>query len=210
MPEVSKARLIKGYRAFRSGEYLEQKALYEALGEGQHPRVMLVACSDSRVDPTDIFNACPGEMFVARNVANIVPQYKPWGPHHCTSATVEYAVNILKVKLIIVLGHENCGGVAGCLAGMGDDPVENFVGAWVSQLNTARDRVVGSVADKDGWQPALEHEGIRQSLENLTGFPCVRAAVEAGELGLLGAYFSIRTAELMFTDTDGNFAPVDN
>ena len=135
-----KQELIKGYKAFRAGDYVAQKKLYEDLGtHGQSPKVMLIACADSRADPTDIFNAYPGEMFVARNVANIVPPLKTPGGFHSTLAAIEYAVTVLKVEMIVVMGHESCGGIQGCLDGMGHDPEAGYVGKWVSVINDVRD-----------------------------------------------------------------------
>ena len=122
-------KLVKGYQDFRSGDYRNQKRLYETLGkEGQEPKIMLIACADSRVDPTDIFNAYPGEMFVTRNVANIVPPVDETGGYHGTSAAIEYAVKALKVEMIVILGHESCGGVKGCLDGAGEAPHADYVG----------------------------------------------------------------------------------
>ena len=201
-----KTRLTDGYHAFKSGDFVEQKALYEKLGtHGQNPAIMLIGCADSRVDPTDIFNAYPGEMFVVRNVANIVPPCEDDEAYHGTSAALEYAVTVLKVKVIVVMGHESCGGVAGCLAGMGDAPIENFVGSWVSILNPVRDKVVAAVPKIDARQHALELEGVLQSLKNLMTFPFVKAAVEAGDLSLQGAYFSITKAELHMANESGEF-----
>jgi len=203
-----RANLEAGYKSFRSGEYAEQKALYETLGSGQSPKVFLIGCADSRVDPTDIFNAKPGEIFVARNVANVVPPHE-WGDtYDATSAALEYAVTVLKVDVILVMGHASCGGVAGCLAGMGDDPGDSYVGAWVSLLNGARDRVVEAVANESDRQLALEHEGIRNSLNNLMSYPFVKAAVDAGDLDLQGAHFSIGDATLTFMDATGDFVAV--
>lgn len=205
-----KTRLTDGYKAFRAGDFISQKAIYEKLGtKGQKPEVMIIGCADSRVDPTDIFNAYPGEMFVARNVANIVPPYEQDEAHHGTSAAIEFAVTVLKVKVIVVMGHESCGGVAGCLSGMGDEPVDSFVGSWVSLLNTARDRVVARVSDEKKQQTELEFEGVRQSLGNLMTFPFIRDAVAKGDLSLQGAYFSIISAKLLMADETGRFSEVE-
>jgi len=202
--------LKDGYRQFRSGKYTPQKSLYETLGRhGQSPRVMVISCADSRVNPTDIFNADPGDMFVARNVANIVPPNDAGRAFHDTSAAIEYAVTAVDVDMIIVMGHEACGGVAGCLKGMGDNGGGgSHVGAWVSLLNEARDRVKSKPLDADGGQSALELEGVRQSLANLMTFPFVKAAVDAGALKLQGAHFSIETAQLRLTDGNGEFHAV--
>lgn len=205
-----KDRLLSGYKAFRAGDYTAQKALYEELGtQGQSPKVMLIGCADSRVDPTDIFNAYPGEMFVARNVANIVPPYDPTGGYHGTSSAIEYAVTVLKVDVIVVMGHESCGGVRGCLDGMGHDPEAGYVGKWVSLMNDARERVLAKNYPEADVAFQLELESIRQSLSNLMTFDFVREAVEAGELSLQGAYFSIIKARLMMADEDGIFHLAD-
>lgn len=201
-----KDRLIQGYRDFRNGDYPAQKALYEELGtKGQSPKVMLIACSDSRADPSDIFNAYPGEMFVTRNVANIVPPMELTKGYHGTSATIEYAVKVLKVEVIVVMGHESCGGIQGCLDGMGHDPNAGYVGKWVSIINEVRDRVLARELPEDEISFEMELEGVRQSLTNLMTFPFVKEAVEAGELKLQGAYFSIIQARLMMANDDGEF-----
>lgn len=205
---TAKDSLIQGYKEFRAGDFKAQKDLYEKLGtHGQAPKIMLIGCADSRVDPTDIFNAYPGEMFVARNVANIVPPFEADEAHHGTLAAIEYAVKALKVEMIVVMGHESCGGVAGCLGGMGDNP-DSFVGSWVALLNGARDRVVASEPDEDKRAHALELEGIRQSLSNLMTFSFVKDAVDAGQLTLQGAFFSITQAKLLLSDEAGAFQEV--
>ena len=205
-----KDKLIAGYRAFRAGDYKAQKKLYEELGtHGQSPKVMLIACSDSRVDPTDIFDAYPGEMFVTRNVANIVPPLDDSEGYHGTSATIEYAVKVLKVEMIVVMGHESCGGIQGCLDGMGHDPDAGYVGKWVSIINSVRDRVLARGLPEGEVTLQMELEGVRQSQANLMTFPFVREAVEAGHLKLQGAYFSIIQARLMLSNDDGEFELVE-
>jgi len=205
-----KDRLIEGYREFRAGDFPVQKALYEELGtKGQKPKVMLIACSDSRADPSDIFNAYPGEMFVLRNVANIVPPVDPTEGYHGTSAAIEFAVNVLKVEALVVMGHESCGGIAGCLAGMGHDPDAGYVGKWVSIINDVRDRVLARNLPEDQVTFEMELEGVRQSLTNLMSFPFVRDAVESGRLSLQGAYFSIIKAHLLMSNENGDFEVID-
>ncbi len=205
-----KQELIKGYKAFRAGDYVAQKKLYEDLGtHGQSPKVMLIACADSRADPTDIFNAYPGEMFVARNVANIVPPLKTPGGFHSTLAAIEYAVTVLKVEMIVVMGHESCGGIQGCLDGMGHDPEAGYVGKWVSVINDVRDRVLEKGYPKEELTFQMELEGVRQSLTNLMTFSFVREAVERGDLKLQGAYFSIIKARLMLSNDEGKFELID-
>jgi len=202
-------RLESGYKAFKSGDFKGQKALYEKLGtHGQNPDIMLIACADSRVDPTDIFNAYPGEMFVARNVANIVPPSGNDEAYHGTLAAIEYAVTVLEVDVIVVLGHESCGGIAGCLAGMGDNEDVGYVGSWVSILNDARDHLLPRLGDEENTQFAMELEGIRQSIRNLMTYSFVSDAIKAGKLTLQGAYFGIVSAELLLSDETGEFKPV--
>tara|TARA_R110000751_G_scaffold95172_6_gene185931 strand:- start:21389 stop:22015 length:627 start_codon:yes stop_codon:yes gene_type:complete len=186
--------LISGYRRFRAGAYSEQANLYRQLGEGQDPNIMLIACADSRADPSDIFNAAPGQLFVVRNVANLVPPYQPDGGLHGVSAALEYAVNVLKVEHIVVMGHGGCGGISASLGGEGNPAIGEFVTPWVSLLEEARERVVASGSINP--QFALELEGIEASLKNLLTFPFVSQAVKAGELSLHGAWFAIVHGEL--------------
>jgi len=205
-----KDRLIEGYREFRVGDFPVQKALYEELGtKGQHPKVMLIACSDSRADPSDIFNAYPGEMFVLRNVANIVPPANATESFEGVAAAIEYAVTVLKIEALVVMGHESCGGIAGCLAGMGHDPDAGYVGKWVSIINEVRDRVLARNLPEDQVSFEMELEGIRQSITNLKTFPFVQEAVEAGHLKLQGAYFSIIQAKLMMANDSGKFEVIE-
>lgn len=199
-------RLVDGYNSFKSGDYVDQKALYEKLGtHGQNPDIMLIACADSRVDPTDIFDAYPGEMFVARNVANIVPPAGDDEAYHGTLAAIEYAVTVLEVDVIVIMGHESCGGIAGCLSGMGDSHSAGFVGSWVSILNEARDKLVAEHGHEEGLQFKMELEGIRQSMRNLMTYPFVEDAVNSGKLILQGAHFGIVNAKLLLSDDNWDF-----
>lgn len=186
--------LIAGYRRFRAGVYAEQAQLYRELGEGQDPDVMLIACADSRAEPSDIFNAAPGQMFVVRNVANLVPPYKPDGGLHGVSAALEFAVNVLKVRHIVVMGHGGCGGITASLTESKSPLIGEFVAPWVKLLDEARARVMDSGSLNP--QFALELEGIETSLENLMSFPWVAEAVTAGKLELHGAWFAIKHGEL--------------
>jgi carbonic anhydrase len=186
--------LIAGYRRFRAGVYAEQVQLYRELGEGQDPDVMLIACADSRAEPSDIFNAAPGQMFVVRNVANLVPPYKPDGGLHGVSSALEFAVRVLKVRHIVVMGHGGCGGVTASLTESKSPLIGEFVAPWVKLLDRARARVMESGSLNP--QFALELEGIETSLENLMSFPWVAEKVAAGELELHGAWFAIKHGEL--------------
>ena len=200
--------LIEGYRRFRRDSYAEHAALYRELGEGQSPAIMMIACADSRAEPSDIFSAAPGQLFVVRNVANLVPPYMPDGKLHGVSSALEYAVNVLKVQHIVVMGHGGCGGVAASLAGDDNPLIGEFVTPWVSLLDEARDRVLKSGSINP--QYSLELEGVETSLKNLMSFPFVQKAVEAGELELHGAWFAIKHGELHWRNAKtGRFEVVD-
>ncbi len=198
--------LFAGYRRFRTGAYPQHAELYRDLGEGQSPRIMLIACADSRTEPSDIFHAAPGQLFVVRNVANLVPPYQPDGGLHGVSAALEFAVKALKVEHVVVLGHGDCGGVKASLNGTGPELGE-FVRPWVSLLDGARDRVAASASINP--QYALELEGIETSLTNLRTFPFVESALAEGRLTLQGAWFAIRHGELHWRNGDtGRFESV--
>lgn len=209
-----KKNLIKGYQNFRAKPYKRHKDLYEQVGtDGQDPDVMVIACSDSRVNPSAIFNARPGEIFVLRNVANIVPPYDPSTGFHGTSAAIEFAVKALKVEAIMVMGHENCGGVSAYLASLDvEESQENdehsFLSSWIQILDKAHARLSESDADNADSQRHMEYAGVRQSLTNLMSFPFVEKAVASGDLSLLGAYFSIIEGRLLFANKDGIFEEV--
>lgn len=186
--------LIAGYRSFRSGEYAERANLYRELADGQNPNVMLIGCADSRADPSDIFHAAPGQLFVVRNVANLVPPYAPDDGLHGVSAALEYAVNVLQVGHIVIMGHGGCGGVAASLSGDEAPEIGEFVTPWVRLLDEARQRVIESGSVNP--QFALELEGVDTSIANLMTFPFVAKAVNAGKLELHGAWFAIAHGEL--------------
>ena len=195
--------LLQGYRSFVEGRYLQETQRYRTLArEGQAPETMVIACCDSRAAPETIFGAGAGELFVARNVANLVPPYNPDGEFHGTSAALEFAVQALKVKHIVVLGHATCGGIKA--AGLGADPLSsgNFIGRWVSLVQPATKTLAdaGDSKDKEGYLTRLEYTMIGQSLENLMTFDFIREAVEAGKLQLHGAHFGIETGELRIRD----------
>ena len=207
MPEF--ATLIEGYRRFRSGPYNSERQRWESLANGQEPPIMLIGCCDSRVEPTRIFDTSPGQMFVLRNVANLVPPYEQGGGLHGASAAIEFAVVDLKVRHVVVLGHRACGGVAAALQGM-DRGVEgrSFIDDWVSILDPARERVLAQ--GPEDAQHALELEGIRTSLQNLRSFPFVREREEQGLIKLHGAFFGIADGVLLVLDeTSGRFERVE-
>jgi len=190
--------LKQGYRRFRNGAFHQRAMLYEKLGDGQNPDIMIVACCDSRAEPAEIFDAAPGQLFVVRNVANLVPPFEETPGQHGVSAALEFAVTALRVKHIVVMGHGSCGGVSASLSAAEKEPVGQFIAPWVSILDASRDAVLATGADDP--QTALEHAGIGQSLDNLMSFPFIRDAVNAGELSLHGAWFAIGKGELHWRD----------
>jgi carbonic anhydrase len=199
-------KLIEGYRTFRAGRWPEERAHYAQLAKGQKPEYLVIACSDSRSDPATIFSARPGEMFVIRNVANIVPPYEEGGGYHGTSAALAFAVLVVKVKTILVMGHAQCAGVAAVLD---QSLVENipFVSQWTSLLAPAIARC-GHAFDR---HTAVERECVRLSLERLMTFPFVAERVHADELRLEGARFGIADGKLDLLDrATGAFAPVSD
>ncbi|MBA3837063.1 MAG: carbonic anhydrase [Sphingomonas sp.] len=202
--------LVRGYRRFRSEHWAKERARWADLRQSQSPRVMVIACSDSRVDPSMVFDTSPGEIFVLRNIANLVPPFETDGSRHGVSAAIEFAVTQLKVAEIVVMGHGACGGVKAALTqGFdGKAPGEGgFIHHWIDVLDDARARVIEAHGMGDDAVHALELEGIRTSLANLRTFPFVRAAEAAGTLTLHGAYFAIADGELHIMDDDGNFEP---
>lgn len=199
-------RLIDGYRTFRATTWPERRALFERLAaSGQRPRALVIACSDSRVDPAAIFDAGPGELFVVRNVANLVPPFAPDDGNHGTSAALEFAVRGLEVPDIIVMGHAMCGGIHALINGT-PNPSWHFLGSWIGLAADVRRRVLECTAVGDAQQVA-EYECVKQSLTNLMTFPWIRDAVRAGTLTLHGTYFDIRTGVLERLGADGVFAP---
>lgn len=195
-------RLIEGYRRFRAHNYAHEVEEWRKLAEGQRPRTMVVACSDSRVDPATIFSASPGELFVVRNVANLVPPFSNDMLHHGTSAALEFAVRTLEVEQIVVMGHGECGGIRACLDTARGGPVSYFIGPWVEIAAPARDEILRTrnwISDQDA-RHALERAAILLSLENLETFPFIREAMEARGLRLDGAWFAIAEGELNWLD----------
>ena len=197
-------RLLAGYHRFRHDAWTPHRERWTSLGEGQSPEVMVIACSDSRVDPAQIFDVAPGEIFVVRNVAAMVPPFETAPGLHGVSAALEFAVQVLKVKEIVVMGHGMCGGCKAALTRElhGAEPGEGgFIANWIAMLDEARGPVVaahgttGRVAER-----AMEQAGVRVSLANLRTFPCIRRAEREGELRLRGAFFAISDGVLHVLD----------
>ena len=199
--------LIKRYQGWKATTFAENQSWYRRLAEdGQHPRAMIVSCCDSRVHVTSIFGADMGEFFVHRNIANLIPPFKPDGDLHGTSAAIEYGVTALKVAHLIVIGHSQCGGVAGCHAMCSGEAPDledrtSFVGRWLDILRPGYERVAGKAGGADEVR-ALEHEAVIISLENLMTFPFIKEAVEAGDLTLHGLWTDIGAGGLMQFDAE--------
>ena len=203
--------MLVGYGRFRTSEWSEERERWSELGEGQSPKVMVIACSDSRVDPTQIFDTRPGEIFVVRNVAALVPPFETTPGLHGVSAALEFAVQFLKVEEVVVVGHGHCGGCKAALTkemrGM-ERGEGGFVADWISLLDGAQAAVEavhgnsGEVAER-----AMEMAAVKVSLHNLRSFPCVRQKEAEGSLALHGAVFSISDGLLHVLDeTSGEFA----
>ena len=197
-------RLLAGYRRFRRDGWPERRQLFETLADqGQAPRALVISCADSRVDPGMIFDAAPGEMFTVRNVAAIVPPYAPDSAYHGTSAALEFAVRVLQVPDILVMGDAMCGGVKALLEGPPPEPTD-FITAWIRIAEPARTRTFTCDDGRDK-QLCCEQETVRLSLDNLATFPWVAERIAAGKLSLQGAHFDIRSGELSLLQPDGRF-----
>jgi carbonic anhydrase len=207
------AQLVDGYRRFREGGWMENRERWEAAREGQQPQVMVIACGDSRVDPAQIFDTVPGEIFVLRNIAALVPPFETTPGLHGVSAALEFAVQVLEVKEIVVMGHGMCGGCKAALTQSlhGAPPGEGgFIANWIGLLDEVREPIAarlgteGRVAER-----AMEEAGVKVSLANLRTFPCIRRKESEGELRLRGAFFAISEGVLHVLDeATGVFAPV--
>lgn len=204
-------RLSDGYRAFLDGRFQSEQSRYETLADtGQKPEIMVIGCVDSRVSPEVIFDAAPGELLVVRNVANIVPRYEPdRDSQHGTSAALEFGVQALRVKHIVVLGHARCGGIRAFADDSEPLSPGDFIGRWMSQIEPAAESLGPKPADLEReYLRKLEFASVELSLRNLMTFPCVRILVERGKMQIHGAYFGISTGRLLVRDpATGVFEP---
>ncbi len=204
-------RLVDGYSAFASGRLRSEQDRSRELAErGQKPEIMVIGCCDSRVSPEVIFDARPGELFVVRNVANLVPPYAPDGAYHGVSAALEFGVGVLKVKHIVILGHAQCGGVQAFAEE--HDPISpgDFIGRWMSLIAPAAAKVGGRGSlSRAEYLERMEKASIVNTLDNLLTFPRLRKLVEQGAVTLHGGYFGIAKGELWVLDhATGEFRPV--
>ncbi len=197
--------LLDGYRRFRAGRYSHEIERYLSLAGGQKPQTMIIGCADSRVDPATIFAAGPGELFVVRNVAALVPPYEESQGFHGTSAAVEFAVDGLGIRNIVVMGHSFCGGVEAALAAAEHRPVGRFIRPWVEMLAERRDALLADPncpTDPRELLHALESLAVLTSIANLKTFPFVRQAIAERRLVIHGARFSIAAGELQWLDAE--------
>src|SRR6478735_5635242 len=211
-------RLTKGYRAFLEGRFVVERGRYQNLAAtGQSPSIMVIGCVDSRVSPEVIFDAAPGELLVARNVANIVPRYEPpttpetdISHQHGTSAALEFAVKALRVGHIVVLGHAFCGGIKAFASDDAPLTASDFIGRWMRQIEPAAKAIGPRDAEaEEGYLRKLEFASVELSLKNLMTFPFVKAAVDEGTLHLHGAYFGVASGRLLVrNEKTGVFEPV--
>jgi carbonic anhydrase len=204
-------RLSEGYQSFLDGRFQTESSRYQSLAEiGQSPEILIIGCCDSRVSPEVIFDAGPGEMFVVRNVANLVPPCDPdsESSYHGTSAAIEFAVNGLNVKHIVVLGHASCGGIRFFFDDAKPLSKGDFIGKWMSQIEPVAKRMDPGTGDRQANLKRLELATVEHSLNNLMTFPSIRRRVEKGELELHGTYFGVATGVLFLRDPEtGEFKP---
>jgi carbonic anhydrase len=203
--------LIEGYRAFLIGRLRHEQDRYSGLAEsGQSPRIMVIGCCDSRVSPEVIFDARPGELFVVRNIGNLVPPYTPDGAQRAVSAALEFAVQALKVKHIVVLGHAQCGGIRAFAEEAGPLSPGDFIGHWMALIAPAAAEI-GPRGDRPlaDYLTQLEQTSIVKTLDNLLTFPWIKTPVERGALTLHAAYFGVATGQLSVRDpATGKFTQV--
>jgi carbonic anhydrase len=208
-------RLTEGYRAFMSQRFAKESARYRQLAEkGQKPRTLLIGCCDSRVAPEAIFDMGPGELFVVRNVANLVPPYRPDDEFHGTSAALEFAVMGLRVEHVVVMGHAQCGGVKAYAENEADPYMRplspgDFIGSWMRLIAPAAQALGAPQGEMGAYVERLAKQSVVNSLANLRTFPCVRTLEERGLLALHGAYFGVMDGQLETLDpATGRFEPV--
>lgn len=213
VPSTELAELLQGYRRFREHGWKPERERWATLREGQEPRVMVIACSDSRVEPAVIFDAKPGEMFVVRNVAALAPPFETTPGYHGVSAALEFAVTQLEVEEIVVMGHALCGGCAAALSGQfdhADHGAGHFIANWVRLLHDARDQVRSRhpQLDRQAFRD-MELAAVGVSLANLRTFPWLATRETAGKLALHGCHFSIAEGRLYLLDeAEQEFRPV--
>jgi len=212
VPTKELTELLHGYRRFREQGWKPERERWAELREGQQPRIMVIACADSRVDPAHIFDVRPGEIFVVRNVAALVPPFETTPGHHGVSAALEFAVQVLRVREILVMGHGMCGGCQAALTQELRDAEPGqggFIADWIDMLDEARVPIANSLGTTGREaERAMEQAAVKVSLANLRTFPCIQEKERRGSLTLRGAYFAISDGELCLLDEKtGKFTP---
>ena len=204
-------RLVAGFRRFHEKYFTGEESIYTQLSQGQTPKTLIIGCSDSRVDPALISSASPGELFIVRNVANLVPPFESASQgRHGVSAAIEFAVVNLKVENIVILGHRQCGGIRALMAGQ-QKKENSFIGSWMQILAVAREKVLKNFATKDFESQCreCELEGISTSIENLKTFPFVKEALANNSVSIFGIYFDLEHGTLMeFDEIKQAFIPI--
>lgn len=200
-------QLREGYADFRAGKLASDAATYRELAEeGQKPKVMVIGCADSRATPEAIFNAGPGDLFIVRNVANVVGPKGALKAHSSVSAAVEFAVLYLGVEHIVVMGHARCGGISAVVNGAGALSDDNCVGQWLSQISDVTGGVERAGMDDAAYQTAVEQANVQRSLEGLRSYDWISAREQDGRLALHGAWFDIADGTLKVLEGDGSWA----
>jgi carbonic anhydrase len=196
--------LLAGYRRFHAGRFAEDRERYRALAEhGQRPDVMLIACSDSRSAPEQVFDAAPGDLFVVRNIAGWVPPYAPDTGARSTAAALEYAIRALPVGAIVVMGHGGCGGVRAAIDPTYGPPTSEFVGPWIRTIEAIADEARANGANDGELQHAVELLTVERSVANLATYPWIADRIAAGTMSIGGAWFAIASGELDALGPDG-------
>lgn len=192
-------KLIKGFKRFQQNYFKSDDALFDQLRHGQTPKVLLIGCSDSRVDPAILTDCRPGDLFVVRNVANLIPPYEPDVRYHGVSSAIEYAVRVLQVEHVIVMGHSHCGGIDALMRSSKESPIGEFIDHWVQIARPAKDIVLRDLSNKpfDIQARACEQASIMISLENLLTFPWVAERVQDEKLALHGWYFDLQAGQML-------------
>ena len=195
-------KLSEGYERFRNGYFQQNRERLEQLADKQTPEIAMISCCDSRVDPGILFDLEPGDIFVIRNVANLVPPFETKGDYHGTSAALQFAVTCLQVKQVVVLGHANCGGIRALMENDGGIQTDGFIDSWMSLAAAAKEEVLArdDINTPEQRIDACEKTAIGHSLSNLMTYPWIRDRVDAGSLKLVGCYYDLRSGELIALD----------
>lgn len=195
-------KLINGIIKFRKDDFEAHKELFTKLGSKQIPHTLFIACSDSRVDPNMITGSKPGELFIIRNIANIVPPYRDTTEYVATTSAIEYAVLMLGVENIIVCGHSNCGGCAASLSSSKQLEKLPHTRKWLELINPVRDYIIEEISEEESeareWM--MEQSNVVEQLNHLMTYPYIRQRVAEGQLALNGWYYIIETGEVFIYD----------